>query len=494
MNCKTKKLLLSHRNEYPLDYIVNKPVDYKNFSKFWSGRGNSGNKLFIAAVEQYLTKENISYDYYHCNMRIDEINEQYDMVILPTANIFGVHAIKRLEHYTLFAEKLKIPMYIIGAGIQCNDYDEIDFVVENTKEKVKNLCKAVYNSGGEFALRGYFTKEYLDKVISNTAVVTGCPSMYQNGRSLNIDINRLKNKESITLALNGYLKDKEQVLLKMLNKYPKSVFMDQSEFAGILYGDYDKNEIPVSYEILKVLEQKRIKLIYDVPVWLDYLKHNIDLSIGYRIHGNLAAVLAGVPSVVIPFDARTRELAEFYDIPIIPKNKKFDMNLDNIIEDLDYSKFNKSFSRKFDLFEEFMESHEISYDIANKCKWNEVINGERWRMPIVSENNKDVIKNNIRHYTDIKNKLRGLFNKKANIALYGAGYGCELVLLELERLKLKEKVAVLFDSDPEKEGSSFMGQKVIYANRDKLLAYDAIMITSPKYENEIYDFLVRGGG
>ena len=39
------------------------------------------------------------------------------------------------------------------------------------------------------------------------------------------------------------------------------------------------------------------------------------LSIGTRLHGNILAFQAGVPSIVIPHDARTMELAQTIGIP-----------------------------------------------------------------------------------------------------------------------------------------------------------------------------------
>ena len=69
---------------------------------------------------------------------------------------------------------------------------------------------------------------------------------------------------------------------------------------------------------MQLIKEGRVRLFYDIPVWSDFFqRENIDFSIGERIHGNLIALLNGVPAVVCPHDTRTRELAEFFEIPMV---------------------------------------------------------------------------------------------------------------------------------------------------------------------------------
>ncbi len=506
MGIKTSILLLTPRNGYPLDYIVNKPVCYTQLNTLTFGRGgNSGNKLFAAAMEQYLTKDDISYEYYRPDMCAEEINERYHMVVLPTANIFGEHAKRWVDFYAGFAEKLKIPIYVFGAGIQCEDYDQIDQLTDNTKDYVKRLCRAVYNTGGEFALRGYFTKEYLDRIMPNTAAVTGCPSMYQNGRDVCIHTEKVKSSRhtDLRVALNGSLRgEKADVLMRMLKHYPNAVFMDQNEFADILYTDdaaknedLQKKECLVSLysrAVFELLSQNRIKLIYDVPVWLDYIKHHIDISIGYRIHGNIAAVLSGVPAVVLPYDARTKEIAEFFDIPAV-SDSDMENGLSEMLQKLDYSKFNKSFVEKFDRFENFMKTHGISHDLADRSKWDRKLSQENWKLPDRSKECGIVIRNALQRYDDMTGRLEKFLMYNNKIAFYGAGYNCRLILGALDKSDLKKKIDVVFDSNAGIQGTSILGRGVVCPKKELMSDYDAILITTPRYEQEIYSALSRQG-
>ena len=114
---KNRNVLLLYNDE-ELDRQVLKPVDYSIFEEKWKKQngGNAGNKLFTFAVEQYLTKNDINYFYYTGDESIEDINERYDIVVLPLANIFNSHPVilQLLRKYTEIIRQLTIPIYIIG--------------------------------------------------------------------------------------------------------------------------------------------------------------------------------------------------------------------------------------------------------------------------------------------------------------------------------------------------------------------------------------------
>lgn len=387
------RILLLYDNK-ELDRQVLRPVDYTTFEHDWvvQNGGNSGNKLYNTAVEQYLTKEDIEYDYYTGNENIDEINEKYDLAIFTTANIFNANPVitKQLDEFARMIDKFHIPVYILGCGLQCASYDDISNLAEQIKEPAKRFLKAIYTTGGELALRGYATKELLDKVMKNTAVVTGCPSFYQRGSKLRISNEKVSEKE-FTPAINGNLKYLKKIgLLPVFDTYSQSVYIDQDEFAEVLYF-YSKSKDDTVLELVrkktltgvKLLAEDRIKLFYDIPVWLEYFKRqNISFSCGSRIHGNIAATLAEIPAMVLYRDARTRELAEFFELPntgAYNKNK----SLYEIYLEADYSKFNAHFEDKFTAFEKFMTEHGISHDLNDRSLFDMKQKQYQWDNPQV---------------------------------------------------------------------------------------------------------------
>lgn len=387
---KQKILLLYDNTE--LDRQVLKPADYLSFESEWirQGGGNSGNKLFLSATEQYLHKEDIEYEYYMGEEREEIINEKYDLIVIPMANMFNANpgVINQLNEYTNLIEKFKIPVYVLGCGVQCNSYDDIDQLALLIKEPVERFLRAIYQTGGELALRGYATKEFLDKVMPNTAVVTGCPSFYQRGSGLRISNDKVP-EEQFKPSINGNLRYLKQIdMLQVFEQYPNSVYLDQDELAQVLYfrgqGRYNNTMELVRKKTLysvRLLAEDRVKLFYDVPVWLSWFEEeNISFSCGSRIHGNIAATLAGVPAMVMYRDARTRELAEFFELP---NSAAYDTNksLYEIYLDANYTNFNRHFADKFRTFEHFVVSHGISHDLEDRSLFEKRLAAYSWKYP-----------------------------------------------------------------------------------------------------------------
>lgn len=419
-----KKILLLYDNR-ELDRQVIRPVNYHSFEHDWIVQhgGNAGNKLYNTAVEQYLTKPDVEYSYYTNEEPIEAINEQYDMAVYATANLFNANpaVISLLEQVTETIEQFKIPVYILGCGLQCAGYDEIASLAETIREPVERFLRAVYRTGGELALRGYATKELLDKIMPNTAVVTGCPSFYQRGRNLHIG-NEKVSEDHFKPAINGNLKYLRKIgMLSQFEKYDNSVYMDQDEFAKILYfNSRDKDDTVVelvrkrTIMAPKLLAERRVQLIYDVPVWLEYFKEeNISFSCGSRIHGNIAATLAGVPAKVIYRDARTRELAEFFELPNSASYGESKSLYETYLE-TDYTKFNQNFGKKFDVFEQFLIRYGISHDLDDRTLFEQKLMESRWKMPeIIGERKLDIIADRwakhekfYRSYDKVLNKIR----------------------------------------------------------------------------------------
>lgn len=420
---KKKNILLLYDNR-DLDRQVLKPTDYDSFEEAWIKQrfSNAGNRLYNTAVEQYLTKEDIDYSYYTGEETTEEINDKYDLAIFTTANIFNANpdVTPELEQFAEMIGRFKIPVYILGCGLQCAGYDEINALADAIREPAAKFLQAIYRTGGELALRGYATKEFLDKVMPNTAVVTGCPSFYQRGSGLRISNDKV-SEEKFKPSINGNLKYLKQIgMLQVFEQYPNSIYLDQDELAQVLYfsrpGRYNNTMELVRKRTLysvKLLAEDRVRLFYEVPVWLSWFREeNISFSCGSRIHGNIAATLAGIPAMVMYRDARTRELAEFFELPNSPG---YDANktLYEIYLEADYTKFNEHFTDKFRTFENFVVSHGISHDLEDRSLFEQKLMKYSWKYPeLPGQKNIDRIRRNYdRHkefYQKYENALDGM--------------------------------------------------------------------------------------
>lgn len=105
----------------------------------------------------------------------------------------------------------------------------------------------------------------------------------------------------------------------------------------------------------------RVRFFLNVPTWLDFLRQ-ADLSFGARLHGNIAAVLSGTPSIIIAKDARMRELAEYHHLThIMAKEITNKTNIMDWVETCDFQEVTKDHGQNFDRFIQFLDKNHLDH-------------------------------------------------------------------------------------------------------------------------------------
>ena len=347
-----------------------RPADYQNLHKRVKAEldnnfPNFGNKVWLQAILSEISDGTCEYEFGYDDISEDYINQKFDCVLMPLANCFHAGWIKYMEKRASHIEKLKIPVYVIACGVQANSYDDLDNLVNEVKIPATRLISAVYNTGGQFALRGYFTAEFFEKLGFKNAVVTGCPSIFQMGRELTIS-NKKVSKDEFSATINGTFN-----LPVSDNDIKISDYICQDICAKYMYDPEFFTNNPMDtrrifklvkrgeYPFLRALANNKIKVFADVPQWLNYyIYNNVNFSFGSRIHGTIIPILAGVPSFCYSRDARTREMVEFFDIPYVTSFEHDYTKKRNLYDwycETDYTKFNTKFKERYDNFEAFLK-------------------------------------------------------------------------------------------------------------------------------------------
>lgn len=398
-----KKILIWRKITSGNELDIFNRIDYKNFythirSRFNGICPNWGNKLWFQGLYSAINNgENEIY--FRENENIEEINERYDLIIYPMANIFGAEYAEAFEPLAHTFSQINIPVFIVACGVQASEYSELDSLVKRIGESSKKFIDAIYKTGGEFALRGEFTKEFFGKLGFHSAVVTGCPSLYQLGPDFSVNDAKVE-VENLLPTINGKLEYFEDIL----RANTKSIYIDQDRYFNCLYNPtfLDNTDIRscIRYSYIynsysaELLSEGRIQQIADMNDWYCYLKEKgFNFSIGTRIHGNIMSILSGIPATVVAIDTRTQEMAEFFDIPYIVADKKNPITVKKMIElyeKMDYSAFNQKFKQRYYNYEEFLRKYGIvnsintenSFfkDIGENAFDSERVNQEKFRM------------------------------------------------------------------------------------------------------------------
>lgn len=334
--------------------------------------GNVGNLVYQYSVFRTLMTEKttITPDYYDYDpKRADEINEKYDCFVIPLADAFRNDFIPSLRKYTKLIKKLKIPVVVIGVGLRAPYEPKLNegFPFD---EDVKAFVSAVLEKSNIIGLRGEITSQYLSRLGFKEGVdhtVIGCPSMYTFGRELNIRETNI-TKESMICVNSSRLSPKNVLdfISRSTEEFTNYYFIPQwmkelkLTYAGAHpIADSDGN-YPVKMSDSAYMND-RVRFFLNVPTWLDFIG-KADLSFGARLHGNITATIAGTPSIIIPKDARMRELADFHSLTSIPANEiTEETKLIDLIEKVDFQLPSKKQAKNFDNFIAFLNKNNLDH-------------------------------------------------------------------------------------------------------------------------------------
>ena len=339
---------------------------------------NSGNLIFLNSIIRILMTEETQIDiwdtrYDTSDKEIDRINEEYDCVVLPFANAFRLTYQSEMQKITAVVKKLKIPCIVVGVGISVSLKRglQTSYPFDDT---VKEFVKAVLDKSAVIGTRGAFTSEYLKQLgfkEGSEHCVIGCPSMFWYGADLP-QIEKKMLTEDSAVSINWKMDVPREIHEFMRGNIPyfhDLCYVPQvtDELRLMYYGipfPEGKYVIPKKYPG-KVNHpwycEDRARGFINVKSWLEYMRKK-DFSFGTRIHGNIAALLAGTPAFIVASDYRIRELAEYHEIPHINYNElEKSQNVFELYGQADYSGYNRGHRARFENYVGFLEQNGLDH-------------------------------------------------------------------------------------------------------------------------------------
>lgn len=367
------KKILMRGGMTPLDNLSPETVIENN-----SIGANSGNLLYAYGVYRTLMTEDtvIDMDYYgvernYTDKDIQRINREYDAYVCPLADAFRDAFTNKLLKYANFFNKLTIPCYVIGVGLRAPYEVEID-TPRPFDDAAREFTKAALRKSSIIGLRGEITGEYLKHLgfreeIDYTPI--GCPSVYALGRTLPQRQLNLTSESRIAFNLSSITPENiMRFAFHEMERYPNHHLIEQNqdELRLLYYGTpYNPNKnasvlLPrkISHSLL---QEDRYHIFINVPTWIHFLQ-NIDLSIGSKLHGNVAAVLSGAPALFMPLDSRMRELAAYHAFPSVPymQVNEYD-HIEDLIGKVDMESHLKQHAGNFDHYIDFLNRNCIDH-------------------------------------------------------------------------------------------------------------------------------------
>ena len=332
---------------------------------------NAGNLVFLQATHRILATRDQRLD--AGGFSVDPVlapivNERYDAYVMPLANAFRPSYELKLKRIVRFLERLTIPVVILGVGAQSTP----NFTFEGLARMeplIRRFVGAVLDRGPSIGVRGEITAEYLSGLGFRDVEIIGCPSMFLNGDRIEVRKRRpaLDRDSPVSINVSPYVTAMGPVTLSHAARYPNLRYVAQDlPTLGAMLGSGWPAERPADdpiplHDAHPFFRDRRARFYVEPWPWIDDLGE-VEFSFGTRIHGNIAALLAGTPAYVFAHDSRTLELARHFEIPHRPmRDVPADVDAADLYAEADYTGLVDNHAARFATFASYLARHGIRH-------------------------------------------------------------------------------------------------------------------------------------
>lgn len=333
--------------------------------------GNVGNFLFSHSAHRMLSRtdtEVVSNGLGFIGKSAEQISADYDHLVLPMANAFRPAFRLHLDTITALIEKLTIPVTVLSVGAQAS-------LVHGTAElspldqSVLRFCRAVLQNSPSIGVRGETTAQYLADLGVPDVHVIGCPSALLRGPGLRVEktSKHIDRNAQVALSVTSHVREMGPVTMRHVDRFPNLTYIPQdvNSLSLMLWGTTDKTfepDEPMPFHPMHPLfKRDQARFFVDPATWIQYLS-SVDFAFGARIHGNMAAILAGTPALLLAHDSRTLELARYHDIPyVLIKDLEEDMDAVDFYAMADFTAFNDGQAKRWARFEQYLHQQGLDH-------------------------------------------------------------------------------------------------------------------------------------
>ncbi|MHC1551074.1 polysaccharide pyruvyl transferase family protein [Phyllobacterium sp. K27] len=346
---------------------------------FNKGGINTGDVLVYDATLKALAYDEIrNVQFSHAgNEKLWPQDDSYEATVVRGSNYLTETV--DLGHVVPLLKKLKGPVVAIGVGAQAGKYKKLN-VPKGTVEAWKIIADKCETIG----VRGFYSAEIFNDLGIKNVRVIGCPSFYRSLRP-SIAIKSIDpEKARIGLTLNKYLSADyasnatktnrmQRALIDAVAKRPSSKLYSQGEreeTLAIFSSGKEKQDnvkaILTKFGLLghpeaEEMLNNRMSAFFDIDEWAADAAANVDVMVGFRLHGNVIALHQGIPAIFFTYDSRIRELSSLFAIPSIEIEDYLPINLEKLLEKADFTKVQHIYRQNFAEYHRFLTENKLNH-------------------------------------------------------------------------------------------------------------------------------------
>ncbi len=294
--------------------------------------GNIGNLAFWHAARLLFDAEEVHL--ISRDTRLDAVPADVEVFVIPAANF--LHAGADLTRLAELVRALNRPCLVIGLGAQA----ESEASPPTLKPGTLDFLLEVARLSPSIGVRGPFTQEFCRSLGVTNTTVLGCPSLFINpqrqlGELIEGRIAALSGGSGPyavhAACIKPGLQSVERELARLVLLHPGSAWLVQRplELMKPIQGEALSNPAEIAYfarcaEFLGFANPAALvdflrrhgQVPSSVSDWAHGLRR-FTAAVNTRIHGTMMGMAAGLPSLCICHDTRTRELAKQLRVPHI---------------------------------------------------------------------------------------------------------------------------------------------------------------------------------
>lgn len=290
---------------------------------------NPGNLLFqdavyrtLATPDTHLVVDSLSTERRGMTRaHIARINDEFDVFVVPLANAFRDDFVQPLRRLTDVIEQLNIPVVVTGVGGQLPLDGDPSVAGSEVDEATIAFVRAVLERSESLGVRGDLTKGYLVHLgfPEDRIDIIGCPSMHLAGPDAVVTrpAQPLTADARVAINLTPAVPWARTFLERNHEGFANLAYLPQDqETLGLLLWGEEFSAPPGMPGSLDhpICREDKIRYFVETVPWLRFLAE-CDFACGTRLHGNVAALMAGTPAYLLAHDSRTLELAQFHQLP-----------------------------------------------------------------------------------------------------------------------------------------------------------------------------------
>lgn len=322
--------------------FVPMPQRFGNADLLKAVGANSGNLMFQLAATRLVGGHLEHVGFSGKPYNDPDVFRDLDCFVFPAANHLREDADWTL--LTGFLKTVRAPLIILGLGAQADHGADASATASRLRENrtVMEFVEVLSGKAKLITVRGAFSEAVCRELGLADTLRLGCPSQFLNpsprlGVEIEEQLGALRNDRnparvamtaSAPRELEGWRADIEARLFQWTSG-SRGLYVQQScedwFFDGPdgMLARLDKSQWRYAHrriapsmagDAFEEALHASFRVYFDARRWIDDLS-NVDLVIGTRIHGNMAALAASRPGIVVSHDARVSELADEMHVP-----------------------------------------------------------------------------------------------------------------------------------------------------------------------------------